>query len=133
MFHVIRQEFNTPPRSFLRIWRTHRKDDDTSEFDFILDLVETLLTGWEGTPLTRDWRVTEVVKDGDQTPAYRGSRLPAREYKVADLQELTVSAENIDTEAGTVDENESPVALTGMDDLKVWCDRCGNDPTPVRS
>lgn len=148
LFQVIRRQLKLPLRPLLRIQGTHtessndgkKKSSNTvTDFFFQLDLAETLLMGWDGTPLSTNWVEAEVVRDGDEIPAFRGSRLRTRSYKAPALRSLSAAEDSdaalLGAEAGTgADDRENPSAPSGMEaDLKLWCERYCNDPSSLKS
>ncbi|KAJ5637331.1 hypothetical protein N7490_007210 [Penicillium lividum] len=145
LFYAIRRQMKLPPRPLLWIKGTHsestndgkKKGSNTvTDFEFKLDLAETMLTGWEGEPQGNwRWSEEEVLNDGDYKPAFRGGRLKSRTYKAPrhsrsfaeDSDALLVSDEGLDAD----DADERP---TSNDvNLKLWCERFCNDPSPVKS
>ena len=152
LIYVIRRQVRLPPRPLLYVHGTHtetsqdgkRNNSNTvTDFSFKLDLAETMLTGWESGPqsrrLTENWVEVEVLNDEDHKPAFRGGRLRTRTYKARasrgkyDRAEASEALLGSDTaaEAEGVEEN---TATAGVDaNLKMWCDRFCDDPSPVKS
>lgn len=149
LFSVILGQSRLPPRPLLRVQGTHtessgdgkkKSSNKVTDFFFQLDLAETLLTGWDGNHANVNWREVEVIKDGDDIPAYRGSRLRTREYKVPALRGLSISADDTDAallgaEVGIVlnEDGNSVTQSLINEDLKLWCERYCNDPAPLKS
>lgn len=142
LFNVIRQQTKLPLRPFLRIQGTHTESSDdakkkssntVTDFFLQLDLAETLLTGWEGTPSAATWAELDVIRAGDDIPAFRGSRLRTRSYQAPALGRKAHAVE--DTEAALLaDDPGDSIAPEGKEaDLKLWCERYCNDPSPVKS
>lgn len=147
LFQVIRRQIRLPLRPLLRIQGTHtessndgkKKSSNTvTDFFFQLDLAETLLTGWDGTPLTNNWVETEVVRDGDEIPAFRGSRCRTRSYKAPALRSLRLDEESGDAALLGAERdadyqgNATSLIAQQEADLKLWCERYCNDPSPVK-
>lgn len=149
LFQVMRRQIKLPLRPLLRIQGTHTESSNdgkkksrntVTDFFFQLDLAETLLTGWDSTPLTDNWVEVEVVRDGDDIPAFRGSRCRTRSYKAPALRSLRLAEDSSDAalleaEAGTGTEDRGGATLfpSPEADLKLWCERYCNDPSPVKS
>ena len=146
LFHVIRRQMKLPPRPLLYIKGSHtesgkKKNRDTVvDFDFKLDLAETMLTGWEGEPKmnrrNESWVEEEVLNDHDYKPAFRGGRMKSRTYTATGprvpLSEDSNALLADDAELGLDGTEEQP----GSDNethLKMWCKRFCNDPSPVKS
>lgn len=149
LFQVIRRQIKLPLRPLLRIQGTHTESSNdgkkksrntVTDFFFQLDLAETLLTGWNGAPLTINWVEETVVRDGDGIPAFRGSRYRTRSYKSPALRSLRLAGDSsdaalLDAETGAAgeDQNDATALLDTEADLKLWCERYCNDPSPVKS
>lgn len=149
LFQVIRRQIKLPLRPLLRIQGTHTESSNdgkkkssktVTDFFFQLDLAETLLTGWDGTPLTTNWVEIEVLRDGDEIPAFRGSRLRTRLYKAPALRSLRLAGDSSDAAlleaeagAGTEDQARDTLFTSPEADLRLWCERYCNDPSPVKS
>ena len=155
LFHVIRRQLKLPVRPILLIKGTHtessndgkkKTSNDVTDFEFRLDLAETMLTGWEGGPIHVNWMEVDVIRDGDDISAYRGGILRSRAYKAPKARrEVDHGADSVaallgpDSEAGVdVDadvqvEAENDAVMSIIDSLKLWCERFCLDPSPVKS
>lgn len=149
LFQLIRRQIKLPLRPLLRVQGTHTESSNdgkkkssktVTDFFFQLDLAETLLTGWNGAPLTTNWMEVEVVKDGDEIPTFRGSRCRTRSYKTPALRSLRLADDSSDAAlladeagAGGEDRNDAAALSDPEADLKLWCERYCNDPSPVKS
>lgn len=141
LFDAISTQIKLPPRPLLYVKGTHtesgtsKKDKNSSnvtDFDFRLDLAETLLTGWEDGRAEFNWMRVEIVSDEDQKSAYRGGILRSRTYKTSKKGALHLS-EDSDALLGqerTGDQQDRTVAAKS---LRLWCERFCNDPAPVKS
>ncbi|CAG8936468.1 unnamed protein product [Penicillium salamii] len=141
LFDAISTQIKLPPRPLLYVKGTHtesgtsKKDKNSSnvtDFDFRLDLAETLLTGWEDGRAEFNWMRVEIVNDEDQKSAYRGGILRSRTYKAHKKGALHLS-EDSDALLGqdrTGDQQDRTVAAKS---LRLWCERFCNDPAPVKS
>lgn len=163
LFSVIVQQARLPPRPHLQINGSHtdssrgKKDKNQSnrvvDFDFRLDLVETLLTGWElpskivsrEEPDSQTWHSVWVAEDHDGIKTYRGSRIKTRTWRAAKqatgYSAIHQTAQSDDPESNPLYSEQGgsgggePEALI-QDDyhaLREWCDRFCNDPSPVKS
>lgn len=154
LFHVIRRQLKLPVRPMLLIKGTHsessndgkqKKSNVVTDFEFQLDLAETMLTGWEGGPMHINWMEVNVIRDEDGTSAFRGGILRSLEYKAPKARRVLDNAVDSDaallgsdTEAGIdvdgdEEEEESSAILSTRDNLKLWCERFCLDPAPVKS
>ncbi|KAJ5591613.1 uncharacterized protein N7459_001982 [Penicillium hispanicum] len=151
LYHTIRGQMKLPMRPLLSIRGSHSETSKSSnqkqkskhtvtDFDFHLDLAETMLTGWEGQPTLINWMMTDVIKDGDERPAYRGGILRSRAYKPpAQRRTLVPSEDNealLDSGPDAADANAehgNPQESDVNADLKLWCQRFCDDPAPVKS
>lgn len=153
LFHVIRRQLKLPVRPMLLIKGTHtessndgkKKNSNTvTDFEFRLDLAETMLTGWEGGPMHVNWMEVDVIRDGDDVSAYRGGIMRSREYKAPKTRRARDHAVDsdaallgLDTEAGIdadIQEEEQDDSVVNINDaLKLWCERFCSDPSPVKS
>lgn len=148
LFHVIRRQMKLPPRPLFYIKGSHtesgkKKDNNRNnvvDFDFKLDLAETMLTGWEGEPKVdrwnQKWVEEEVLTDQDYKPAFRGGRMKSRTYTAtgprAVLSEDSDALLAGDAELG-IDGTEERPASDNEVHLKMWCKRFCSDPSPVKS
>lgn len=149
LFQVLRRQIKLPLRPLLRIQGTHTESSNdgkkksrttVTDFFFQLDLAETLLTGWDGTPSTINWVEIEVVSDGDDIPAFRGSRWRTRSYAAPALRSLRLAEDSTDAalleagaDADAEDRSRATLFTSPEADLKLWCERYCNDPSPVKS
>lgn len=156
LLHVIRRQLKLPVRPMLLVKGTHtessndgkqKKSNTVTDFEFRLDLAETMLTGWEGGPLHVNWMEIDVIRDDDEISAFRGGILRSRNYKAPKAptarlaldQDVDSDAALLgpDAEAGIdadVQEEEDHAALVNINnDLELWCERFCLDPAPVKS
>ncbi|KAJ5370428.1 uncharacterized protein N7496_006520 [Penicillium cataractarum] len=156
LLHVIRRQLKLPVRPMLLIKGTHtessndgkqKKSNAVTDFEFQLDLAETMLTGWEGGPLYVNWMEIDVIRDDDGISAFRGGILRSRDYKAPKApsarlvldQDVDSDAALLgpDAEAGIdadVQEEEEHAAVVNINnDLELWCERFCLDPAPVKS
>jgi hypothetical protein len=153
LFYVIRRQLKLPVRPMLLIQGTHsessndgkqKKSNTVTDFEFRLDLAETMLTGWEGGPMHINWMEVDVIRDEDGISAFRGGILRSRAYKAPKTRRVVDHAVDSDaallgpdTEAGIdfdgEEEEESDAVLSISDNLKLWCERFCLDPAPVKS
>ncbi|KAJ5112264.1 hypothetical protein N7532_000309 [Penicillium argentinense] len=156
LYRAIRRQMKLPPRPILSVRGTHsessndgkkKQNNTVTDFQFQLDLAETMLTGWEagqGDGIA-NWFTAYVNKDNDEMLAYRGGRLRSRAHTPKSAKYGAIALEDdsdarligADAEAGS--ESLSAVdrehhVLKHIDaDLKMWCERYCQDPTPVKS
>lgn len=146
LFYAIRRQMKLPPRPLLWIKGSHSESSNdkkqkgsnsVTDFEFKLDLAETMLSGWEADARGPwKWTEEEVLNDEDYKPAFRGGRLKSRTYKAPccsrtrgeDSDALLAS----DTDIGADGPDEQPVTSNEAN-LKLWCERFCNDPSPVKS
>jgi hypothetical protein len=153
LFHVIRRQLKLPVRPILLIKGTHtessndskqKKSNTVTDFEFRLDLAETMLTGGEGGPMHVNWMEIDVIRDGDEISAYRGGIMQSRVYKAPKARRAldhTVDSDAAllgpDAEAGIdadIQEEEQDEAVVNINDtLKLWCERFCSDPASVKS
>lgn len=148
LHHAIRLQMNLPPRPLLKICGSHsessndrkqKQGTNVTDFNFQLDLAETMLTGWEGNP-NLTWRHFEVARDGDDALAYRGGIMRSRTYKAPKIRNVVGSFDDSDaalleSDVGLgADPDTGDVDRPHLDaDLKMWCERFCADPSPVKS
>ncbi|KAJ6006509.1 hypothetical protein N7451_004453 [Penicillium sp. IBT 35674x] len=146
LFYAIRRQMKLPPRPLLWIKGSHTESSNdkkqkgsnsVTDFEFKLDLAETMLTGWEADARGPwKWVEEEVLNDEDYKPAFRGGRIKSRTYKAPygsrlrgeDSDALLAS----DAGLGADGSDEQP-ATSNEANLKLWCERFCNDPSPVKS
>lgn len=153
LHHAISLQMNLPPRPLLSICGSHsessndrkqKQGTNVTDFNFQLDLAETMLTGWEENPNTRIWRQFEVVRDGDDALAYRGGIMRSRTYKAPKNPSALgpfddSDAALLESDAGLdaepiADEEDHVAGRPSLDaNLKMWCERFCADPSPVKS
>ncbi|OQE38332.1 hypothetical protein PENCOP_c008G05944 [Penicillium coprophilum] len=144
LYNVIRQQIKLPPRPLLHIHGSHSESSNDSskenkdrsstvtDFQFRLDLAETMLTGWEGGYMAANWREIEILTDEDLKPAYRGGILRSRAYRSPTSRPAISLGEDSDAllaQDNTAEDNSSPDARN----LRMWCKRFCDDPAPVKS
>jgi hypothetical protein len=135
-----------PPRPLLYIRGSHTEStndgkkkgsNSITDFEFKLDLAETMLKGWEcDGVMSMNWVEEEVLNDGDCQPAYRGGRAKSRTYKAPSSR--VARSEDSDAllasdEALGIDDANNQPATANEAHLKLWCDRFCNDPSSVKS
>lgn len=141
LFDAIITQIKLPPRPLLYVKGTHsesstnKKDKNSSnvtDFDFRLDLAETLLTGWEDGRGESNWMRVEVISDEDQKSAYRGGILRSRTYKAPKTGAVRLSEDSdaLLGQQGAGDQRDGSLAAQS---LRLWCERFCNDPAPVKS
>ena len=154
LHRIMRRQMKLPMRPLLSVRGTHtvsskshdKKDQQSTvtDFDFQLDLAETMLTGWEGHRLHTNWVAVDVVKDDDNRSAYRGGILRSRTYKApARRRAVVVTDDSEDSDAllesGRIDHSDTDhhvdylLSAENDADLKLWCERFCDDPAPVKS
>ncbi|KAJ5086737.1 hypothetical protein NUU61_008044 [Penicillium alfredii] len=149
LFRAIRSQMKLPLRPLLGVRGTHtesshdrkeKRNQTVTDFEFQLDLAETMLTGWEGDPLCQNWMEIAVIRDGDDKPAFRGGILRSRTYKAPASRSVASHAEDSeaallgsDTAVDTGDQRDSPALARVKADLQMWCERFCLDPSPVKS
>lgn len=140
LFDTISTQIKLPPRPLLYIQGTHtessnnkkeKNNNTVTDFEFRLDLAESLLTGWEDGRAEHNWMRLEILNDEDQKSAYRGGILRSRNYKPP-KQGAAHLSEDSDALLGeqTRDQQDQPVAEKS---LRLWCQRFCHDPAPVKS
>lgn len=139
LYDTICLQIKLPPRPLLHIHGTHtesnqdKKNDKSStvtDFQFRLDLAETILTGWEGHSMHLNWMEVEILNDEDEKSAYRGGILRSRKYKPRKSGGISLDEES-DVLLGH-DGLAQPLS-SAKQDLKMWCERFCRDPAPVKS
>jgi hypothetical protein len=146
LYHAISRQMKLPPRPLLYIRGSHTESNNdgkkkgknsVTDFEFKLDLAETMLTGWErDSVMNIDWVQEDVLNDEDCKLAYRGGRAKSRAYKAPSPHILHSEASDAllasDEALGVGDAIDQPA--TGNEaHLKLWCARFCNDPSPVKS
>ncbi|KAJ5689035.1 hypothetical protein N7462_003427 [Penicillium macrosclerotiorum] len=152
LYPIIRRQLRLPVRPILYVKGTHtessnqgkeKKSNTVTDFDFKLDLAETMLTGWEeGRRWDVNWSQIEVMRDGDDRLAYRGGMFRSRDYKAPSSRGAI--ALPTDSEAallgpdadGDLDGGLQREGSGGPDidaDLRLWCERFCRDPSSVKS
>lgn len=159
LYRAIRRQMKLPPRPILTIHGSHsetstdsnkkKTSNNVTDFQFQLDLAETMLTGWEGIRADgiANWFSAYVNKDDDDIPAHRGGRLRSRAYKAPQRKKHGAIA--LDDESGArligPDAEMNPIEELDPvdrehyvlkyidDDLKMWCERYCADPATVKS
>ena len=103
-----------------------------TDFEFKLDLAETMLTGWEGGPMHVNWMEVEILTDEDLKPAYRGGILRSRTYKPPKSRQAIALTDDSDALLGQ--DADADGQLNKLQSaLKLWCERFCQDPAPVKS
>lgn len=158
LYRAIRRQMKLPPRPILCIHGTHtetsndgknKKSNSVTDFQFQLDLAETMLTGWDGlrSDGIDNWFSAYVNRDEDSISAYRGGRLRSHVYNAPKPKKQAIALEDDGDDArligpeAEVDLHEEldPVdrehhVLQYIDeDLTMWCKRYCADPAPVKS
>lgn len=143
LFTTARRQVVIPPRPLLYVKGTHtetshngnKKENNTvTDFDFKLDLAETLLTGWENDgSLDTIWRDVNIISDDNPFPAYRGGRFRTDKYKAPNSGAIALPADGEDEEALLPPDTMNSPMTKPMKDLEKWCKRFCDDPAPVKS
>jgi hypothetical protein len=140
LFDAISTQIKLPPRPQLYIKGTHtesssnkkeKNSNTVTDFEFRLDLAETLLTGWEDGRTEFNWMRVEIYNDEDQRSAYRGGILRSRTYKAP--KHAVVRMEDSDALLGQERSGDQQDRSVAAKDLRVWCERFCHDPAPVKS
>jgi hypothetical protein len=141
LYDLIKGQAALPPRPYLVIKGSHTettrdgkecKKETVVDFDFQLDLVRTLLKGWDDDhELPLPWHEVVVVSDHDGMKMFRGGRCRSRTWK----PNKQTRRRNVDIEAFIDGEEETLVPATHSQqrDLLTWCERFCKDPAPVKS
>lgn len=142
LYHAIRKQIKLPLRPLLYVKGYHtessnsgKKDKNSStvtDFEFKLDLAETMLTGWEGVPLQINWMEVEIITDEDLKPAYRGGILRSRTYKPPKSRQAIALTDDSNALLGD-DADDDGQLNRPQSPLKLWCERFCQDPAPVKS
>lgn len=158
---LMAQQVRLPPRPQITINGSHtesstdhkdnkKQSNTVTDFDFRLDLAETLLTGWENLPPTdaretlpqSTWFNASVSFDHDGRKTYRGTRKKTLVWKAPKAGRNTLSSATLDGDASYRDEEEGfPSADADQErliqadksGLLEWCQRYCSDPAPVKS
>ncbi|KAJ5372771.1 hypothetical protein N7517_004777 [Penicillium concentricum] len=110
--------------------RNNNSSNTVTDFQFRLDLAETMLTGWEGGYMDVNWREIEILTDDDLKPAYRGGILRSRTYKPPKSRAAISLGEDSDALLARDNADNSPAEVKA---LKMWCERFCHDPASVKS
>jgi hypothetical protein len=143
LYNAIRKQIMLPLRPLLYVKGYHtessnngKKDKNSStvtDFEFRLDLAETMLTGWErGGPMLVNWMEVEIITDEDLKPAYRGGILRSRTYKPPKSRQAIALTDDSDALLGE-DADADGQLNRPQSALKLWCERFCQDPAPVKS
>ncbi|KAJ6087625.1 hypothetical protein N7467_006539 [Penicillium canescens] len=143
LYNAIRKQIMLPLRPLLYVKGYHtessnngKKDKNSStvtDFEFKLDLAETMLTGWEGGgPMHVNWMEVEILTDEDLKPAYRGGILRSRTYKPPKSRQAIALTDDSDALLGQ-DADADGQLNKPQSALKLWCERFCQDPAPVKS
>ncbi|KAE8550112.1 hypothetical protein EYB25_008643 [Talaromyces marneffei] len=161
---LMAQQVRLPPRPQIIINGSHtessinhkdnkKQSNTVTDFDFRLDLAETLLTGWENIPTTATrellpestWYRASVSFDQDERKTYRGTRMKTLVWKGPKVEwnaPSSASRDGLDQHSSYRDEEdgipphdaEQERLIRGdKSDLLEWCQRYCNDPSPVKS
>lgn len=173
--NTIQRLAKLPPRPYLEIQGSHtetRGSDSSSsnngkerretviDFEFRVDLTESLLKGWhlnrggDDNGVNPCWHYVFVVSDGDGQKVFRGGRWRSLEWRERKKKMRSwmggVSRGHGDGDVerdGYTGEEEEEVLVQPEDEeeqqvsnndvsrrkLMVWCERFCNDPAPVKS
>lgn len=157
---LMAQQVRLPPRPQIVIHGSHtetstnnkdnkKQSNAVTDFNFRLDLAETLLTGWESLPTraTREvlpqstWYRASVSIDYDERKTYRGTRRKTLIWKGPKAGRNATSA-TLDRDTSYRDEEEGLPSVDAEQErliqgdksgLLEWCQRYCNDPSPVKS
>jgi hypothetical protein len=148
------QQVRLPPRPQIIINGSHtesstnhkdnkKQSNTVTDFDFRLDLAETLLTGWENLPTTATqeilpqstWYRASVSIDHDERKTYRGTRTKTLVWKGPKAGRNAPDALYRDEEEGLppVDAEQERLIQGDKSGLLEWCQRYCDDPSPVKS
>lgn len=158
---MMAQQVRLPPRPQIIINGSHtesstnhkdnkKQSNTVTDFDFRLDLAETLLTGWENLPTTatRDilpqstWYKASVSIDHDERKTYRGTRMKTLVWKGPKAGRNAPTSTTLDRDASYRDEEEGLPPVDAEQErliqgdksgLLEWCQRYCDDPSPVKS
>ncbi|KAF3397132.1 hypothetical protein DPV78_007286 [Talaromyces pinophilus] len=157
---LMAQQVRLPPRPQIIINGSHtesstnhkdnkKQSNTVTDFDFRLDLAETLLTGWENLPATAPreilpqstWYNASVSIDHDERKTYRGTRTKTLVWKGpkagrnAPASAIDRDALYRDEEEGLppVDAEQERLIQGDKSGLLEWCQRYCDDPSPVKS
>ncbi|KAJ6133553.1 hypothetical protein N7471_008768 [Penicillium samsonianum] len=142
LYNVICRQIRLPPRPLLYIHGTHsessndkkdKKSNTVSDFNFKLDLAETMLTGWEGGYTDAIWREVEILTDEYLKPAYRGGILRSRTYKPPKSRAAISLGGDSDALLARDDADEQDNSSPEAKSLRMWCERFCRDPASVKS
>ncbi|KAJ5780358.1 hypothetical protein N7457_005518 [Penicillium paradoxum] len=141
LYNVIHKQIKLPPRPLLHIRGTHtetsqekkneRNSNTVTDFQFRLDLAETMLTGWEPTRMELNWMQVEILTDEDLKPAYRGGILRSPTYEPPKSRAISLD-EDTDALLNRHDGQQNNLSPAEKD-LRMWCERFCHDPAPVKS
>ncbi|KAJ5753998.1 uncharacterized protein N7511_008151 [Penicillium nucicola] len=142
LFQALKKQIKLPLRPLFYVKGSHtessnngKKDKNSNtvtDFEFKLDLAETMLTGWEGRPMAINWMEVEIVTDEDQKPAYRGGIWRSRTYKPPKTRQAIALGD--DTNALLGEDANADGSLNKLQSaLKLWCERFCQDAAPVKS
>lgn len=158
---LMAQQVRLPPRPQIIIHGSHtetstnnkdnkKQSNAVTDFNFRLDLAETLLTGWESIPTTATrevlpqstWFRASVSMDHDERKTYRGTRRKTLIWKAPKGGLVAPSSAALDRNAMYRDEEEGLPPVDAEQErliqgdqtgLLEWCQRYCNDPSPVKS
>jgi hypothetical protein len=159
LYRAIRRQMKLPPRPILSVTGSHTESTKDSnnktttssvtDFQFQLDLAETMLTGWEGISADgiANWFSAYVNKDEDDILAHRGGRLRSKVYKAPQPKKQGAIALEDESDARLIGPDAETDTIEDLDpndrdhyvlkfiddDLKMWCERYIADPAPVKS
>lgn len=160
---LIAQQIRLPPRPQLTINGSHtessnnnkdnkKQSNTVTDFDFRLDLAETLLCGWEN-PEMNQWHTVRISDDCDGIKTYRGTRTKTLKWKGSkgaknaslvrtDQQSQDSPQDDLEDSPLYRDEEQGAnhdeadhdrLMSEGHGSLLQWCQRFCNDPSPVKS
>jgi hypothetical protein len=162
---LMAQQVRLPPRPQIIINGSHtessmnhkdnkKQSNTVTDFDFRIDLAETLLTGWENLPTTATreilpqstWYRASVSLDHDERKTYRGTRMKTLVWKGLkagrNAPSSATAGDGLDQDSSYRDEEEGFPPIDAEQErliegdksgLLEWCQRYCNDPSSVKS
>ena len=154
---LMAQQVRLPPRPQIVIYGTHtetsinhkdnkKQTNTVTDFQFRLDLAETLLTGWETATEQvlpeSTWYRASVSWDYDGRKTYRGTRMKSLVWKGPKATPNTSHSVTPDQNTSyrddeesnpPVDEEQGRLIQGNRNPLLEWCQRYCNDPSSIKS
>ncbi|OQE09140.1 hypothetical protein PENVUL_c007G07008 [Penicillium vulpinum] len=142
LYNAVCKQIKLPPRPLFYVHGTHSessgdkkkdKNNNVTDFEFKLDLAETMLTGWEGGSMGVNWREVEILADEDPKSAYRGGILRSCTYKPPKSHGAISLTEDSDALLAQDTDEQFNNSSQGAKNLRMWCERFCRDPASVKS